>query len=231
MSIRFKLTTVAALAESDGMVVFLDAASFGNEGPDLAGLIDSRAPSVRIVVVASPGGAWEAAYRKQKIFYYAIEPFADNEQSAGNDVRRMGEEGLFEMLAEKNMKAMGKANFERIVTTDPYTYHTLKHEYARFGLDRPVLHYAEILDEALRNGKLELKQRLTGCAVYHDPCYLGRYNGIYDPPRRIIDALGLSRVEMPRTRENSFCCGVDGGNIWMQEEHGVSERPAVAFSA
>jgi Fe-S oxidoreductase len=149
------------------------------------------------------------------------------EQSAGNDVRRLGEEGLFEMLAEKNMKAMEKASFQRIVTTDPHTYHTLKHEYRRFGLDKPILHYTELLDELLRQGKLALKQRLTGRAVYHDPCYLGRYNGIYDPPRRIIDRLGLTRVEMPRTRENSFCCGAGGGKIWMQEEHGLTERPAV----
>ena len=79
----------------------------------------------------------------------------EGEQSAGNDVRRMGEEGLFEMLAEKNMKALGKATFQRIVTTDPHTYHTLKHEYGRFGLDKPVLHYTEVLDELLR-------QRQTG---------------------------------------------------------------------
>ena len=69
------------------------------------------------------------------------------ERSAGNDVRRVGEEGLFEMLAEQNMKALAKAEFKRIVTTDPHTYHTLKHEYGRFGLDRPVLHYSEMLDE------------------------------------------------------------------------------------
>ena len=86
----------------------------------------------------------------------------DGEQSAGNDVRRMGEEGLFEMLAEKNMKAMDKATFQRIVTTDPHTYHTLKHEYGRFGLDKPVLHYTEVLDERLRSGKLAVKKRLGG---------------------------------------------------------------------
>ncbi len=131
------------------------------------------------------------------------------------------------MLAEKNMKVLGKAEFQRIITTDPHTYHALKHEYGRFGLDKPVLHYTEILDDLLGAGKLVLKRRLEGCAVYHDPCYLGRYNGIYEPPRRIIDALGLRRVEMPRNRENSFCCGAGGGKIWMQEEQGVHERPAL----
>ena len=78
----------------------------------------------------------------------------DGEQSAGNDIRRLGEEGLFEMLAEKNMKALAKADFQRIVTTDPHTYHALKHEYGRFGLDKPVQHYTEVLDGLLGSGKL-----------------------------------------------------------------------------
>jgi Fe-S oxidoreductase len=151
----------------------------------------------------------------------------DAEQSAGNDVRRMGEEGLFEMLAEKNLKAMSKASFQRIVTTDPHTYHALKHDYRRLGLDKRVFHYTEVLDDLLRQGKLQFKHRLSTCAAYHDPCYLGRYNGIYDPPRRIIDALGVHRLELPRHRGDSFCCGAGGGKIWMQEEHGVTTRPAV----
>ena len=150
----------------------------------------------------------------------------DSEQSAGNDVRRLGEEGLFEMLAEKNLKALGKASFDRIVTTDPHTYHTLKHEYGRFGLNKPILHYTEILDELLSSGRLKLKQPLTGSAVYHDPCYLGRYNGIYDPPRRIIASLGLKQLEMPRNQDESFCCGAGGGRIWMKDTPNIKERPA-----
>ena len=149
------------------------------------------------------------------------------ERNTGNDVRRAGEEGLFEMLAEQNMKAFGKAQFQRIVTADPHSYHTLKREYPAFGLDQPVLHYTELLDECLSSGAIEVRQALSGKAVFHDPCYLGRINGIYDPPRRIMDALGLERVEMPRSRADSFCCGAGGGRIWMEDEEGVTERPAV----
>jgi Fe-S oxidoreductase len=150
-----------------------------------------------------------------------------SEKSAGNDVRRAGEEGLFEMLAEQNMQALQKAQFQRIVTTDPHTYHALKHEYRRFGLEQPVYHYTELLDEAIARGRLALKEKLEGTAVLHDACYLGRYNGIFDPPRRVLAALGLTLREMPRTRENSFCCGAGGGKIWMEEDEAVKERPSV----
>jgi Fe-S oxidoreductase/nitrate reductase gamma subunit len=152
---------------------------------------------------------------------------AKGEKSAGNDVRRSGEEGLFEMLREQNMEALHKADFKQIVTTDPHTYHTLKHEYPDLS-DKSILHYSELFEQCLQSGKLQVKNRLAGRVVFHDPCYLGRINGIYAPPRRVIDALGLQRVEMPRCLADSYCCGAGGGKIWMEEEEGITERPAVS---
>ena len=148
------------------------------------------------------------------------------ERNAGNDVRRVGEEGLFEMLRDKNLVALGKAKFKSILTTDPHTYHTLKNEYPWNGNRPDVRHYTEVLDQLVAAGKLPLKKQLAGRVTYHDPCYLGRYNGIYDAPRRVLQALGLELVEMPRCRQHSYCCGAGGGRIWMEDTEKVEERPA-----
>ena len=148
----------------------------------------------------------------------------EGERNAGNDVRRVGEEGLFEMLVEHNMEVLGKAQFQAIVTTDPHSYNVLKNEYRAYGLEVPVYHYTEVLADLLESGRLKPARRLEAVVTYHDPCYLGRYNGVTEAPRRILRALGVDFREMPRCRENTFCCGAGGGRIWMDTATG--ERPS-----
>jgi Fe-S oxidoreductase len=138
------------------------------------------------------------------------------EKNAGNDVRRVGEEGLFQMLVEKNAAALGKARFREIVTTDPHSYNTLKFEYPEFGAAYPVRHHTEVIHDLLVSGRLPVG-RLNAVVTYHDPCYLSRYTGVTDAPRALLRALGLQLVEMRRNRSNSFCCGAGGGRIWMSD--------------
>jgi len=149
------------------------------------------------------------------------------ERNSGNDVRRVGEEGLFEQLAEDNAAAFGKAQFKKIVTTDPHSLNALRNEYGPFVEENwEVLHYTNLLLELFESGKLSVSKPLSHYRVtYHDPCYLGRYNGEFSAPRKLLEILGVEFQEMPRNCENSYCCGAGGGQIWL----GITpegERPA-----
>ncbi len=148
----------------------------------------------------------------------------EGEWNSGNDVRRVGEEGLFEMLVEHNVAAFEGASFDEIFTTDPHSLNTLRNEYPDFGLDKPVRHYTEVLADLLESGAIRTRP-LDSRVTYHDPCYLARYNGVTDPPRRVLRALGCDLVEMPRNKDNTFCCGAGGGRIWM-DDSGLEERPS-----
>jgi len=137
------------------------------------------------------------------------------ERNAGNDVRRAGEEALFADLAERNIEVLSRCEFDRIMTSDPHSYNTLRNEYPSLGGVWPVVHHSELLFELLAAGRLQPERSLPYRVTYHDPCHLGRYNGIYEPPRELLAAIGCELVEMPRSRDNSFCCGAGGGRIWL----------------
>ncbi len=148
------------------------------------------------------------------------------EKSAGNDVRRVGEEGLFEVLAEDNIKTLAECDFKKIITTDPHTYNTLKNEYPAKGGEYLVEHYTTVLLELISSGSIQLRKKVNARVTYHDPCYLGRYNGIYEAPRELLSLCGAELLEMPRNRESSFCCGAGGGRIWMNDHQDMTRRPS-----
>ena len=138
------------------------------------------------------------------------------ENSDGDSQRLAGERGLFEMLAEKNGKAFAKYEFGEIITTDPHAYNALKNEYPALGISYPVRHYTEFLAERLDQLKPLLKEEVNARITYHDPCYLGRANDVFDEPRALIEAIpGVELVEMPSTRTASLCCGGGGGGMWL----------------
>ncbi len=149
----------------------------------------------------------------------------EGERNSGNDVRRVGEEGLFESLAEQNIATISDCEFQRIVTSDPHSLNTLRNEYPGLGGDWTVMHHTSLLLELIETGRLDVLDRLSYRVTYHDPCYLGRHNGGYEAPREILRRLGCVLREMPRNRDNSFCCGAGGGRIWIADEPG-QERPS-----
>jgi Fe-S oxidoreductase/nitrate reductase gamma subunit len=143
------------------------------------------------------------------------------ERCCGDPARRIGNEYLFQTLAQANIEILQKYGVKQIITLCPHCFHTLKNEYPQFGGEFHVLHYTQFLADLLSNGKLKLTKPINKIITYHDSCYLGRGNQIYEAPRKILRSIpGLKLVEMERHGNRSFCCGAGGGRMWMEENIG-----------
>jgi len=148
-----------------------------------------------------------------------------NEKCTGDTARRTGNEYLFAQMAQENIAVLNEIKPKTIITTCPHCFHTIANEYPQFGGNYVVKHHTEFIDELIRAGKLKLSAEANGSVTFHDPCYLGRHNGIFDPPRALIQSTGAKLTEPKRHRSNSFCCGAGGGQFWKEEEKGT-ERVA-----
>lgn len=190
-----------------------------------AGATDARAQSIARSMV--------------KIMHRAGVRFAllgPEEQCCGDPARRTGNEFHWDVLARANVETLQRYQVKRIVAHCPHCLQTLRHEYRRFGGDFEVVHHGDFVRQLLANGRLQVTNPLNETVVFHDPCYLGRYNHEFDAPRDLIDRLGAKRVEMLRTREHSFCCGAGGGHAFYEDASGgrVNQnraREAVATGA
>jgi Fe-S oxidoreductase len=217
--------------ETNGNPWGMAAASRADWAKDLPVLTMAEAEGKNIEVLFWVGCAGSYEDRAKKVSRALVEllnaagvSFAilgTEETCNGDSARRMGNEYLFQVLAQQNVETLNGYAVKKIVTNCPHCFNVIRNEYPHLGGNYEVLHGTELVSRLIAEGRLKMGNAIAQTISFHDPCYLGRYNGVYDAPRRILESIpGLKLAELPRSRERGLCCGAGGGRMWMEEKLG-----------